>query len=129
MNTPPSTSLPGNYTLNVSNAYGSGSCTTNITKICVQNSARAYRVWNLTGRTRDFSLPDGSCRRVVNNTEITSATTSQLTPGIEIKAYYSSIYFCSGTVWATFSYTTVVCLDDDGDGWVDMTGNENGTDR
>jgi hypothetical protein len=127
-NTPPSTSPPANYTLYVANAYGSGSCTTNITKICVENSARAYRVWNLTGQPRDFRLPNGSCRRVNNNAEIT-ITTSQLTPGTQIIAYSSSSGSCSGSIFGTFSYNTAVCLDDDGDILVNMTGNETGSDR
>lgn len=114
-NVPPASSPPANYTLYVANAYGSGSCTTNITKICVQNSARAYRVWNLTGARRDFRLPDGSCRRVNNNAEITT-TTSLLTPGTQIVAYSSSTWSCSGTILATFSYNTAVCLDDNANG-------------
>ena len=122
------TSQPLNYTLYVANAYGSGSCTTNITKICVENSARTYRVWNLTRARKDFRLPDGTCRRVNKNEEITTAT-SQLRPGTQIIAYSSSDGTCSGTPLETFSYNTAVCLDDDGNGLVNMTGNENGTDR
>ena len=127
-NVPPATSPPGNYTLNVANAYGSGSCTTNLTKICVENSAQAYRVWNRTGQPRDFRLPNGSCRRVNNNAEITT-TTSQLTPGTQIKAYSSTNSTCSGSPWGTFSYNTAVCLDDNANGQVNMTGNEAGSDR
>jgi hypothetical protein len=127
-NVPPATSPPANYTLYVANAYGSGSCTTNITKICVENSARAYRVWNLTGARRDFRLPDESCIRVNNNAEITP-TTSLLTPGTQIVAYSSSNTTCSGTIFATFSYNTAVCLDDNADRLVNMTGNEAGSDR
>jgi hypothetical protein len=84
-------------------------------------------VWNLTGARRDFRLPDGSCRRVNNNAEIT--TTSQLTPGTQIVAYSSSTWSCSGTILATFSYNTAVCLDDNGNGQVNMTGDEPGSDR
>jgi hypothetical protein len=98
-----------------------------MTKICVENSARAYRVWNLTGARRDFRLPNGSCRRVNNNAEIT--TTSLLTPGTQIIAYSSSTSPCTGTIFATFSYNTAICLDDNANGQVNMTGNETGSDR
>jgi hypothetical protein len=134
MNVPPATSPPGNYTLIVSNAYGSGSCQTDITKICVENSARAYRVWNLTtGSPRDFRfmLPDGTftpCRRVGYGQEITTETL-QLTPGTQIIAYESASGGCSGSTYGTFSYNTAVCSDDDGDGQVNMTGPETGSDR
>jgi type II secretory pathway pseudopilin PulG len=127
-NVPPASSPPGNYTLNVSNANGSGSCTTNITKICVENSARAYRVWNQTGQTRDFRLPNGTCRRVGNNAEITT-TTLQLTPGTQIIAYIVSPRPCLGAILGTFSYNTAVCLDDNGNGQVNMTENGTGSDR
>ena len=128
-NVPPATSPPGNYTLYVANAYGSGSCTTNLNKICVENSARAYRVWNLTtGTQRDFRRPDGTCVRVNRNAEITT-TTSQLRPGTQIIAYSSASGYCTGVVVATFSYNTAVCLDDNGNGQVNMTGNEAGSDR
>jgi len=127
-NTPPSTSPPLNYTLYVANAYGSGSCTTNINKICVENSARAYRVWNLTtGIRRDFRRPDGACVRVNRDAEITTPT-SQLRPGTQIIAYSSTSGTCTGSNM-TFSYNTAVCLDDNGNGWVNMTGNETGSDR
>jgi hypothetical protein len=98
-NVPPATSPPRNYTLYVANAYGSGNCTTNMTKICVENSARAYRVWNLTtGPRRDFRLPNGTCVRVNRNAEITT-TTSLLRPGTQIIAYSSSTGTCSGTIF------------------------------
>jgi type II secretory pathway pseudopilin PulG len=128
-NVPPASSPPGNYTLNVSNAYGSESCTTNIIKICVENSARAYRVWNMTGQTRDFILPNGTCRRVGNNAEITT-TTLQLTPSTQIRAFIVSPRPCLGAIFGAFSYyNTAVCLDDNGNRLVNMTGNETGSDR
>jgi hypothetical protein len=84
-------------------------------------------VWNLTGARRDFRLPNGSCRRVNNNAEITTATL-QLTPGTQIIAYTSSSGLCSGSIYGTFSYNTAVCLDDYANGQVNMTGNETGSD-
>jgi len=128
-NVPPASSPPRNFTLFVANSYGSGSCTTNINKICVENSARAYRVVNfLPGRQRDFRLPDGTCRRIRFSWEITTIT-SPLRPGTRIEAYSSASGRCTGAIVATFSYNTAVCIDDNGDGWVNMTGNEIGSDR
>jgi len=85
-------------------------------------------VWNMMGARRDFRLPDGTCRRVNNNSEITTDG-SRLTNGTQIEIYSSNNGRCLGTPVGTFSYNTAVCLDDDGDGKVNLTGHENGTDR
>ncbi len=94
-------------TLNLSSG---NSCNT---EICVNRPF--YRVWNLTGSRRDFRLPDGTCRTVNNNSEITTPT-SRLTPGTQITAYNSNNGSCSGGVFGYFDYSWVRCIDDNGDG-------------
>ena len=108
-------------TLYVANAYGSANCTTNIKKICVENSARIYTVY--TGFTGgDIILPNGSCAT------ISWLWILSLTPGTRI-TLLSSYGTCSGFPVGTFSYETAVCLDDNGDGKVVMDyGNETGRD-
>ncbi len=93
-------------TLNLSSG---NSCNT---EICVNRPS--YRVWNLTGSRRDFRLPNGTCRTVNNNSEITT-TTSRLTPGTRIDAYSSNNGSCSGTTIGYFDYSWVICIDDNGD--------------
>jgi len=120
--------LTGNiwFYLEVSNFWGSGSCSS---KVCVENQSRQYRVWNLTGEQRYFKLPNGECKRINNKVEITSRD-NQLTPGTQIVIYRDDPRTqCNGTPLGTFSYKTAVCLDDNGDGEVNLTGPESGSDE
>ncbi|PKN89200.1 MAG: hypothetical protein CVU51_01440 [Deltaproteobacteria bacterium HGW-Deltaproteobacteria-1] len=114
------------FTLNVSNAEGSSTCSTTIYVGC-QN----YRVWNRLGGTRDFRV-NGVCRQVNNNSEITQAA-NRLNPGATIIAY-ASAGTCATPLGIVLDYNDAMNVDiaingGDADCRVNFTGNHNATDR
>lgn len=104
------------FVLSISNAYGSGSCNTSV---CVATRSE-YRVRNDTGR-RYFKV-DGTCRRVNNNSEITtSSPLRRLNSGESIIQYSSTDSGCN-TPQATMTFSQAVCADTDADGAVRFSG-------
>ncbi|MDD5401217.1 MAG: type II secretion system protein [Sulfurimonas sp.] len=105
------------FALSVTNAYGSGACSTGV---CVATKTE-YRIYNDTGARWDFMV-DGVCRRVNNNSEITTtAPLRRLNAGESIIQYSSSNTTCSGEV-ARITFNQVVCADTDADGLVNFSG-------
>lgn len=105
------------FALNVTNAYGSGSCNTTV---CVATKT-GYRVYNNTGTRRDFRI-DGVCRRINNNSEITT-TTLRLNSAESVISYSSSNGSCVGEV-ASMTFNQAVCTDNDTDGLVNFSGTD-----
>ncbi len=103
------------FMLSISNAYGNGSCNTSV---CVATKT-GYRIYNNTGTRRDFKI-DGSCRRVNNNSEITTSSL-RLNSGESVISYSSSNRSCSGEV-ASITFNQAVCADNDADGLVNFSG-------
>jgi len=91
------------FTLTVSNANGSSQCTTT-----VYPGMSEYRVWNDAGTRRDYRV-DGVCRRVNNNSEITTQT-YRLNPGENIIQYQSSNTTCTTQI-DTLSYNEALEVD------------------
>ncbi len=81
-----------------------------------------YRVWNNTGSRRDF-IVDGTCRRINNGAEITTAAL-RLNSGETIDRYATNNGSCGGGVQEQLSYTSAVYADSDGDGLVNFTGTD-----
>ncbi|PMP64328.1 MAG: hypothetical protein C0197_01040, partial [Caldimicrobium thiodismutans] len=115
-----------NFTLSVTNAFGSNYC---FVKICVRPNnpsdfANYYRVWNVSGSTIEARLPDGTCRRIPNNSEITQLSSGKkLGPGQSILIYPSAGRVdCKGTLLFTIRYDDAVCADDNSNRWVNFTG-------
>jgi len=111
------------FTLTVTNAYGSGNCSTSAYVGCA-----GYRVWNNTGGRRDFWI-DGACRRINNNAEITTAVIL-LNPGETIERRTTNNGTCGLPVVSTLTYDTAMNADitiNGGDG--DCQANFGGTDR
>lgn len=109
------------FVLNVSNAYGNGTCNT---KVSVAKTE--YRVWNNTGSRRDFMI-DGICRRVNNNGEITTTSPlRRLNSGESIIQYSSSNTTCSSGEVAnlTFNQAAQVDINGDADGQVNFSGTD-----
>lgn len=104
----------------VSNTNGYGSC---FTKACVINNASSYRIWNNTGSRYDFRTPNGTCRRVNNNLEITQ-NNNRLTSGTTIYRYSTSNNTCNGSPIASINFNQAVCADDNANGLVNFTGTD-----
>lgn len=107
------------FTLTVSNANGSSQCSTT-----VYPGRSEYRVWNDAGSRRDYVV-DGVCRRVNNNSEITT-TTYRLNPGEQIIQYQSSNGSCT-TQTDTLDYNEAVETDSyygNCDGMVNFSGSD-----
>ncbi|GAB6183077.1 hypothetical protein [Thermodesulfovibrio hydrogeniphilus] len=80
----------------------------------------AYRVWNQTGATRDFTV-SGVCRNNrANGAEITS-TTITLSSGGQISRHSSLDGKCTSSVLQTLTYSQAVSADTDGDCQVNFT--------
>jgi len=105
------------YVLSVSNADGSGSCSTTVFV-----GRTAYRVWNNTGSRRDF-IVDGTCRRINNGGEITTAAL-RLNSGETMYRYSTNNGTCGGGAQAQLSYNSAVSADSDNDGLVNFTGTD-----
>ncbi len=109
-----------NITESVSNANGTGYC---FTKVCVINIQSQYRVWNNTGLRYDFKTPNGTCRRVNNNIEITQSN-NRLTTGTTIYRYSTSNNTCNGAPIASLTFNQAVCADDNNNQLVNFTGTD-----
>jgi len=102
------------FTLTVSNASGSSTCSATVNT--------AYRVWNNTGARWDFRV-DGTCRRVANGSEITAAPLL-LGTGETISRYNTNNGTCGGAVVAQLLYATAATADADNDSQVNFTGTD-----
>jgi prepilin-type N-terminal cleavage/methylation domain-containing protein len=107
-------SVSTSYTFTVSNANGSGTCSATI--------YTGYRVWNNTGSRRDF-IVDGTCRRVNNNNEITTASLL-LSSGETIDRYGTNNGTCGGGVMTQLNYSTAATADADNDSQVNFSGTD-----
>jgi len=102
------------FVLTVSNANGSSNCSRTVyTK---------YRVWNNTGARRDFMV-DGTCRRVNNNNEITTAALF-LSFGETIDRYSTNNGTCGGAVAAQLTFATAAAADVNNNSQVNFTGSD-----
>jgi hypothetical protein len=115
------------YTLTVSNALGSNSCSATFYVGC-QN----YRVYNGLGGTRDFYMNSGCRDGITSNSEITQAA-NRLDPGETIQAY-ASAGTCTTALGIALDYNDAMNVDiavngGDGDCQVNLTGNHTATDR
>jgi hypothetical protein len=79
-----------------------------------------YRVWNNTGARRDFVV-DGTCRRVNNNSEITTAAL-RLSSGETIDRYSTNNGTCGGGVVSQLNFSTAATVDTDNDSQVNFSG-------
>ncbi len=80
----------------------------------------AYRAWNQTGATRDFTV-SGTCRNSrANGAEITSITIT-LTSGGQISRHSSTAGNCTSPILQTLNYSQAVLADTDGDCQVNFT--------
>jgi len=118
-----------NYTLNVSNANGSGSCSAEFYVGC-QN----YRVWNARGARYDFRVGTQCANNSNNGSEITSAGSNRyLNTGETITQYTTNSGSCGGSTagGATLTYTQAMSVDIGGNRncQVNFTGNGTATDR
>ncbi|MCX7738200.1 MAG: putative Ig domain-containing protein [Hydrogenothermaceae bacterium] len=105
----------------------SNSCSpTTLGKICVARNE--YRVWNTTGQTRDFHTPNGTCRTVNNNSEITQ-NGNRLAAGQTIRGYTSNNGTCSGTQMGYVDHSWASCIDDNGNGLIDFNADGSTSDR
>jgi len=94
-------------TINPSGGGGGGGCI-------------AYRAWNLTGATRDFTV-SGTCRNNRgNNAEITT-TTITLNSGGSISRHASTVGNCTSAIAQTLTYDQAVAADTDRDCLVNFT--------
>lgn len=96
------------YTLTVSNANGSSTCSTSFYVGC-----SGYRAWNNTGNTWDFQVTGQTCRTSrTSGSEITTSTAStQLQPGETIGRYTTAGGGCSSTVQGSINYTAAMNAD------------------
>ncbi len=104
------------YTLTVSNAGGSSSCSATVNVGC-QN----YRVWNTTGNTYDFSV-NGACRNNVNNNSEITNNANRLNPGQNLIRLTNS-GTCGGSTIGQISYNNAMNADisaNGGDGLCDV---------
>ncbi len=106
-----------NYVLSVSNANGSGACSTT-----VLIGQAAYRVWNNTGSRYDFNV-DGACVRVNNGGEITTGS-RRLNSGETINRYSTNNGTCGGASQAQLTYSSAVYADSNNNGQVNFTGTD-----
>lgn len=115
------------YTLTVSNAGGSSSCSATVSVGCAN-----YRVWNTTGNTYDFRV-NGTCRNnIATNSEITN-NTNRLNPGQNLIRLTNS-GTCRGSTVGQISYNDAMNADisaNGGDGLCDVnyTSSDTVTDR
>ena len=80
----------------------------------------AYRVWNQTGATGDFTV-SGTCRNNIgNNTEITT-TTITLNSGGSISRHASTGVNCTSAIVQTLNYAQAVAADTNKDCLVNFT--------
>ncbi len=106
------------YTLNVSNANGTSSCSATAYVGC-----QGYRVWNQTGNIWDFRITNSTCRQnIANTSEITNGT-PQLNTGESVSRYTTAGGGCSSAVQGSFNYTSAMNVDivangGNGDCWV-----------
>ncbi len=108
------------FTLTVSNAYGSSSCSTTL-----YVGRIGYRVWNDAGGTRDYRV-DTTCRNNIgNNNEITTGA-FRLNVGETIIQYLQA-GTCSIPTGNTLTYDQAMSADSQGD--CDGRVNFSGTDR
>jgi hypothetical protein len=110
-NIPPSTSLPLNYTLYVSNNYGISKCATNITKICVIRSNEILvHYQGLLDGPYCFQSPCGN-RLVTERTYYVGC----VRPGNNFYIYFAywngSSYYCATTPSFVLTFEDAVCLD------------------
>ncbi len=92
------------YTLTVSNANGSSTCSATVYTGCSE-----YRVWNNTGSRRDFRVTGSGCRRVNNGSEITTDT-YRLSSGETVTRYNTNNGSC-GAAQGTINYTGAMNAD------------------
>ena len=96
------------YTLNVSNANGSSSCSATFYVGC-----QGYRVWNETNGTQDFRVTGQSCRTSIRDgREITTSTAStQLQTGETVNRYTTQGWGCSSALQGSISYEDAMNVD------------------
>ena len=97
------------YTLTVSNANGSSSCSATFYVGCA-----GYRVWNNTGSTWDFKVTGQSCHTSVSSgSEITTSGNSAtwLQPGETVSRYTTAGGGCSSAVQGSITYTGAMNAD------------------
>lgn len=97
------------YTLTVSNADGSSTCSTTFYVGCVN-----YTVYNNTGGTRDFRVTGSGCRRVGSGNQITT-NTYRLAPGETVTRYNTTNGTC-GTALGSIDYTAAMNADIEANG-------------
>lgn len=112
------------YTLNVSNAAGSSSCSSTFYVGC-----QGYTVYNNTGSRRDFRITNSSCSRTNNG----SAISGTLNTGETVTRYGTSNWSC-GSAQGSFGYTDAMNVDivfsgGDGDCRVNYNSNDTASDR
>jgi len=112
------------YTLNVSNAAGSSSCSSTFYVGC-----SGYTVYNNTGSRRDFRITNSSCSRTNNG----SAISGTLNTGETVTRYGTNNRSC-GSAQGSFGYTDAMNVDilfngGDGDCQVNYNSNDTATDR
>lgn len=112
------------YTLNVSNANGTSSCSATFYVSC-----RDYTVYNNTGSRRDFMITNSSCSRTNNG----SAISGTLNTGETVTRYATSNRSC-GSAQGSFGYTDAMNADiaangGDGDCQVYYNSSDTATDR
>ena len=122
------------YTLNVSNASGSNSCTVSTVYVGCQN----YQVWNSLGNQYDFMI-GGACRdNRGSGSQITGGTgaAQYLNSGETVQQYTTNVGACGGSTagGATLSYTQAMNADigangGNGNCQVNFTGNGTATDH
>lgn len=114
----PASGTAGTYTVTVTvNPSETGLCTaTKILSLTINSpgsgggGCSAYRVWNQTGATQDFTV-SGTCRNNrANGTEITT-TTITLNSGGSISRHASTIGNCTSAIAQTLTYTQAVSAD------------------
>lgn len=96
-------------------------------KICVARPQ--YRVWNTTGTRRDFRTPNGSCRTVNNNSEITQTNNRLTSNSNPIRGYTTNNGTCGGSEIGHLDYSWATCIDDDGDLLVNFNADGSASDR
>jgi len=79
----------------------------------------AYRVWNQTGATRDFTVSGTCINNIHNNEEITSSTT--LNSGGSISGFFPPGRNCTSAIVQTLTYADAVAADTNKNCQVNLT--------
>lgn len=115
------------FTLTVTNAFGSSTCSTSINVGCER-----YMVWNMQGVSRDFRVPNNDCRNNrANDTEITTTTlATRLGVGQTIRTF-AQTGTCATSLGIELWYVDALNADAGGDNdcQVNFTGHRTATDR